>query len=86
MAADKADEVLSKLRRDLADKADLIFLDGVRAEFSDGWGLARKSVTEPLLTLRFEGEDNHALKRIINSFIEAAPELGEPLSKARIQK
>ncbi len=86
MTADKADEVLSKLRRGLADKANLIFLDGVRAEFSDGWGLARKSVTEPLLTLRFEGEDNHALRRIIQSFIKAAPELVGLLSKVEIQE
>jgi len=29
-------------------------LDGVRVAYADGWGLARCSVTEPLLTFRFE--------------------------------
>jgi phosphomannomutase / phosphoglucomutase len=29
-------------------------LDGVRAQYDDGWALARISITEPLVTLRFE--------------------------------
>jgi len=37
-----------------AADGDLVRLDGVRIAYPDGWGLARVSVTEPLLTFRFE--------------------------------
>ena len=39
-------------------------LDGVRVEFPRGWALARISVTEPLITLRFEGHSVEDLERI----------------------
>ncbi|MDA8112309.1 MAG: phosphomannomutase, partial [Nitrospiraceae bacterium] len=31
-------------------------IDGIRVEFSDGWGLVRASNTQPALVLRFEAE------------------------------
>jgi len=39
-------------------------IDGVRAEFSDGWGLVRASNTSPYLILRFEADTQEALQRI----------------------
>lgn len=75
VAEGEAKKILTELKEGLAGRANLTFLDGVRAEFDDGWGLARQSVTEPLLTLRFEGKDRHALHRIMNCFVNAAPEL-----------
>ena len=42
----------------------LITLDGVRAEFADGFGLARASNTTPVVVLRFEGDSSAALARI----------------------
>jgi len=44
--------------------AELITLDGVRAEFDDGFGLARASNTTPVVVLRFEGDSASALARI----------------------
>ena len=75
MPLQQADAVLAQLVRAFTGKAKLSFLDGVRVEFENGWGLARKSVTEPLLTLRFEGEDRDALREIIADFENAAPSL-----------
>jgi len=46
-------------------------IDGVRAEFEDGFGLLRASNTTPVLVLRFEGRDEKALTRIQNQFREA---------------
>ncbi len=74
VAPGEADAILADLAGALAGEAQLVELDGVRAEFPDGWGLARKSVTEPLVTLRFEGDDRAALERIVVRF-EAAPAL-----------
>ncbi len=43
-------------------------IDGVRAEFADGWGLIRASNTSAALILRFEGRDADALERIRGAF------------------
>ncbi|MFT3790323.1 MAG: phosphomannomutase/phosphoglucomutase [Rudaea sp.] len=43
-------------------------IDGVRADWPDGWGLVRASNTTPVLVLRFEAENMDALKRVQNLF------------------
>ena len=43
-------------------------IDGLRIDYSDGWGLARASNTEPCLVVRFEGRDDDALRRITDEF------------------
>ncbi|MBA3581355.1 MAG: phosphomannomutase/phosphoglucomutase [Gammaproteobacteria bacterium] len=48
--------------------AEMITIDGVRAEFVDGWGLVRASNTTPCLVLRFEANTNASLERIKNLF------------------
>jgi phosphomannomutase / phosphoglucomutase len=48
--------------------ARLSTIDGLRADFSDGWGLLRASNTTPVLVLRFEGNDEAALERIKGLF------------------
>lgn len=48
--------------------AVLTTIDGLRADFEDGWGLVRASNTTPCLVLRFEGKSAHALKRIQDEF------------------
>ena len=49
----------------------LITIDGVRAEWPDGFGLARPSNTTPVVVLRFEGDTPEALARIQASFRRA---------------
>jgi len=54
---------------DLAQKIKkTITIDGVRIEFSDGWGLIRASNTEPVLVMRFEAITKEALKKYEKSF------------------
>ena len=43
-------------------------IDGVRADFSDGWGLVRPSNTTPSLIFRFEADNLAALNRIQAQF------------------
>jgi phosphomannomutase/phosphoglucomutase len=50
-------------------------LDGVRAEYDDGWALARASITEPAITFRFEGRDHIHLHELATRFLAATPEL-----------
>ncbi|RXR00298.1 phosphomannomutase/phosphoglucomutase [Pseudoxanthomonas composti] len=59
--------------------ARLSTIDGLRADWDDGWGLLRASNTTPVLVLRFEADDQAALDRIRDAFRgtlqQVAPEL-----------
>jgi phosphomannomutase/phosphoglucomutase len=50
---------------------EVITIDGVRAEYADGFGLARASNTTPVVVLRFEADNAHALARIQQEFKHA---------------
>ncbi|MGK0393977.1 MAG: phosphomannomutase/phosphoglucomutase [Alcanivorax borkumensis] len=43
-------------------------IDGIRMDYTDGWGLCRASNTSPKLVLRFEADNDEALGRIRNLF------------------
>lgn len=57
-------------------------IDGVRAEYADGFGLARASNTTPVVVLRFEGDSAEDLERIKAEFRSAltavAPDIALP--------
>ena len=46
----------------------VLTIDGVRVEYSDGFGLARASNTTPVVVIRFEADNNAALERIKKQF------------------
>ena len=81
MTAENIRILMNDLKMALNTEARLETLDGLRAEFQDGWGLVRASVTEPALTLRFEGVNESALNRILARF-----EAGSSLLKGRLLK
>ncbi len=61
--------------KELVDQADIpgakiTTIDGLRADFDDGFGLVRASNTTPVLVLRFEGDNQEALDRIQQQFRE----------------
>ena len=43
-------------------------IDGLRVDFADGWGLVRASNTTPSLVVRFEADNEQALRRIQERF------------------
>ena len=61
---------------------DVMTIDGLRVEYPDGFGLMRPSNTTPVIVLRFEADNEAALKRIQNTFREiilaAAPQVKLP--------
>ena len=59
------DELMNRV--DFPD-ANVIMIDGIRADFENGWGLVRASNTTPSLILRFEGRDKQALAEIQEKF------------------
>ncbi len=50
---------------------EVITIDGLRAEYKDGFGLIRSSNTTPVLVMRFEGHTEKALHRIEAAFMAA---------------
>ena len=50
---------------------EVITIDGLRAEYDDGFGLVRASNTTPVLVMRFEGHTPEALHRIEADFMAA---------------
>jgi phosphomannomutase / phosphoglucomutase len=54
-------------------------LDGVRLTWPDGWALIRSSVTEPLITLRFEAHSVERLRHIQAVLADRVPGIGELL-------
>jgi len=49
----------------------VVTIDGIRADYKDGFGLIRASNTTPVLVLRFEGHTPEALRRIEGDFMWA---------------
>lgn len=47
-------KIVEEVRRELAARAPVIDIDGVRANFPKGWGLVRASNTQAVIVLRFE--------------------------------
>jgi phosphomannomutase len=66
-------EVVAKLKETakFPDALEVITIDGLRADFADGFGLVRASNTTPVLVLRFEGQTQAALDRIQKQFMAA---------------
>ena len=67
------DKVKFELIKKLAEQGDfqhgnITTIDGVRVDYSKGWGLVRASNTSPALTLRFEAETEDALAIIQQIF------------------
>ena len=81
--SDEALGILDQLRHTFRD-LPISQLDGVRIQFPHGWALARISVTEPLITLRFEAQTDADLKKIQARVRGASAELDALMGQAGI--
>ena len=78
--AANAHDIVARFAADVHfEGARLTTIDGLRADWEDGWGLLRASNTTPVLVLRFEADNQQALERIKDDFrarlATIAPEL-----------
>jgi phosphomannomutase/phosphoglucomutase len=48
--------------------AKITTIDGIRADYEDGWGLVRASNTTPSLVIRFEADSENAIENIKRDF------------------
>lgn len=76
--------LIAQLQKDAVfnNAQQVITIDGLRVEYSDGFGLARASNTTPVVVLRFEADNEAALKRIQEDFrhniLQAKPDAQLP--------
>lgn len=75
--------LVAKLQQTVVfDHAVVSMVDGIRADYTDGFGLMRASNTIPVLVLRFEADTQMALARIQDAFktviLAAMPDLALP--------
>lgn len=70
--------VIDTIAEQLSDQGEVVTVDGVRIRFERGWGLLRASNTEPVLSLRFEGEteaDALAYRALFADALKAFPQV-----------
>jgi phosphomannomutase / phosphoglucomutase len=54
-------DVVDHVRKELRDEFSIVDIDGVRAQFAEGWGLVRASNTQPALVMRVEAATSQRL-------------------------
>lgn len=78
--ADEAQAIVRAMEQAFRDRpgCEVSTLDGVRVAWPDGWALARVSVTEPVITLRFEAHTEARLadiQQLVNDQVPALARL-----------
>ena len=59
--------------------AEISTIDGIRADYKDGWGLVRASNTTPSLVIRFEADSDEKMNSIKSSFKQQMLKIDENL-------
>lgn len=75
-------QLVEKTKSLLSKYEKITDIDGIRLDFSDGWGLIRASNTQPVIVLRFEAVHQQRLLELQNlmqgALVTAAKEIGHP--------
>jgi len=72
---DHGEAILDAIAAQADDACEVSLMDGVRVDYPDGWGLARMSMTEPKITLRFEARQPDGLRPVIERFLAPVPKV-----------
>lgn len=76
--SDLMPRVMAHMKASLQDKGEINTVDGLRVQFERGWGLIRTSNTEPVLSMRFEGQteaDAHRYRDLFFDLLRRFPEV-----------
>lgn len=79
--------IIEHVKKAFAARADIksITIDGLRAIMPHGWGLARASNTQPVISLRFEAANSSDMKLVKKDFYDALAPYFDPIAlKERI--
>ena len=72
-------DALSVRAKELGGKIST--LDGIRAIFEDGWGIVRRSVTEPYVSCRLEASTIAKLTKLTESWLRDFPDIQQKVLK-----
>jgi len=76
MEPEAVEDLFLKLRARAEEMgAKVSTVDGVRAVFTEGWGIARRSVTEPVVTVRLEASTGKKLGELAKGWLREFPEI-----------
>jgi phosphomannomutase/phosphoglucomutase len=78
------DEASKILQTRTGKDAKATTIDGLRVDYSNGWGLIRASNTQPVIVMRFEAETSDILKTIQNDFESALMSAAEKIGHEKI--
>jgi len=83
MGAEESKQFITQMKQEgHFPDAQLTTIDGLRADYINGWGLVRSSNTVPGLTLRFEGDTeadlSHIQERFKRQMLQIKPALNIP--------
>jgi phosphomannomutase/phosphoglucomutase len=72
--------IIDAIGKTLAERYEMVTVDGARALFPHGWGLVRASNTQPAITLRFEAYTNAQIVEYMHIFkaeLDKYPEIDQ---------
>lgn len=72
--------IIDAIGKTLAERYEMVTVDGARALFPHGWGLVRASNTQPAITLRFEAYTNAQIVEYMQVFkaeLDKYPEIDQ---------
>lgn len=75
---DQKETVIAGVAEQLREHGEVVTVDGFRLNCANGWGILRASNTEPVLSLRFEGQteaDALAIKALFVDALRAYPQV-----------
>ena len=78
------EEASKILKAKTGSDAKITTIDGLRVDFSNGWGLIRASNTQPVIVMRFEAEGLEILNRIQKDFETALTQAAQKIGHEKI--
>ena len=77
----EARQIVDAIAANARDDGEVSRLDGVRVQYDNGWALARVSVTEPVISMRFEAHRKEFLQEILDKFLGSDPGLEQDVAQ-----
>jgi phosphomannomutase/phosphoglucomutase len=78
------EEASNLLQSKAGADAKITTIDGLRVDYSNGWGLIRASNTQPVIVMRFEAESQDILNKIQNDFESALSSAAQKIRHEKI--
>ena len=78
------EEASKILQTNAGSDAKITTIDGLRVDYSNGWGLIRASNTQPVIVMRFEAESQEFLNKIQGDFEAALTSAAQKIGHEKI--